>query len=96
VPVQVVAIPVMPLTGVGKIFKPALRLEATQRAFEAALQPLKVGGVDTTVLVRNDPEFGTVGEVQLTGVAAESREATTRRCAELLGGFQVRHVVEFR
>ena len=40
VPVQVVPIPVMPLTGVGKIYKPALRLEAAQRAFEAALAPL--------------------------------------------------------
>src|SRR6185369_14311248 len=41
VPVQVVPIPLMPLTGVGKIYKPALRLQAAQQAFEAALAPLR-------------------------------------------------------
>jgi len=95
VPVQVVPIPVMPLTGVGKIFKPALRLDAAQRAFEAALAPLKAEGIEATVTVRTDPNYGTVGVVRLGGVAAASRAPTEKRCAELLGGFQIRHVVEF-
>ena len=47
-PVQVVPIPVMPLTGVGKIYKPALRLEAAQRAFDAAMAPLRAEGVTAT------------------------------------------------
>lgn len=95
VPVQVVPIPVMPLTGVGKIFKPALRLDATQRAFEAALEPLKAEGTQLTVTVRNDPNYGTVGVVQIGSVAPALRASTEKRCAELLGGFQIRHVVEF-
>jgi len=44
--------------------------------------------------VRNDPEHGTLGVVRLSGVAAASRAALQKRCAELLGGFQIRHVVE--
>jgi fatty-acyl-CoA synthase len=95
VPVQVVPIPVMPLTGVGKIFKPALRLDATQRAFEAALEPLKAERTQLTVTVRNDPNYGTVGVVQIGSVAPALRASTEKRCAELLGGFQIRHVVEF-
>lgn len=95
VPVQVVPIAVMPLTGVGKIFKPALRLDATQRAFEAALEPLKAEGISATVTVRTDPNYGTVGALRLSGVAAGSRAAAEKRCAELLGGFQIRHTVEF-
>jgi fatty-acyl-CoA synthase len=91
VPVQVVPIPMMPLTGVGKIFKPALRLDATQRAFAAALAPLLAEGVRAEVTVRNDPTHGTLAVVQATGAP---REVVAKRCSELLGGFQIRHVVE--
>jgi fatty-acyl-CoA synthase len=91
VPVQVVPIPQMPLTGVGKIFKPALRLDAAQRAFQAALAPLKAEGITAEVMVRNDPTHGTLAVVQARGAP---RETAARRCAELLGGFQIRHVVE--
>jgi fatty-acyl-CoA synthase len=91
VPVQVVAIPQMPLTGVGKIFKPALRLEATQRAFAAALAPLEAEGVTAEVTVRNDATHGTLAVVKASGAP---REVVAKRCAELLGGFQIRHVVD--
>jgi fatty-acyl-CoA synthase len=94
VPVQVVLIPVMPVTGVGKIFKPALRLEAAQRAFDAALAPLKAEGVKAEVTVRNDATYGALAEVRVEGTAEASREAIMKRCSELLGGFQIRHVVE--
>ncbi|MBN9087860.1 MAG: acyl-CoA synthetase [Reyranella sp.] len=91
VPVQVVPIPQMPLTGVGKIFKPALRLDAAQRAFEAALAPLKAEGVSAEVIVRNDATHGTLAVVRIDGGA---RDAVVKRCADLLGGFQIRHVVQ--
>lgn len=91
VPVQVVPIPVMPVTGVGKIFKPALRLDAAQRAFDAALAPLRADGVTAEVTVRSDPAYGTLAEVRAAG---GSSDAITKRCAELLGGFQIRHVVK--
>jgi fatty-acyl-CoA synthase len=91
VPVQVVPIAVMPLTGVGKIFKPALRLDAAQRAFAAALEPLQAEGVRAEVIVRNDATHGTLAVVQASGAP---REAVVKRCSELLGGFQIRHAVD--
>jgi len=91
VPVQVVPIPQMPLTGVGKIFKPALRLDAAQRAFDAALAPIKADGVSLDVIVRNDATHGTLAVVRVAGGPSE---AVVKRCAGLLGGFQIRHVVE--
>jgi fatty-acyl-CoA synthase len=91
VPVQVVPIPLMPLTGVGKIFKPALRLDAAQRAFEAALAPLKTEGKAVEVTVRNDTTHGTLAVVRVEGGASD---AIVKRCAELLGGFQIRHIVQ--
>jgi fatty-acyl-CoA synthase len=95
VPVQVVPIPVMPVTGVGKIFKPALRLEAAQRAFDAALAPLRAEGVKAEVIVRNDTTYGTLAEVRLDDAGKLSKDAIEKRCAELLGGFQIRHAVRF-
>jgi fatty-acyl-CoA synthase len=90
VPVQVVPIPMMPLTGVGKIFKPALRLQAAERAFDAALAPLRTDGVTATVTVRNDPTHGTLAEVTASGAPAD---VLAKRCNELLGGFQIRHAL---
>jgi fatty-acyl-CoA synthase len=95
VPVQVALIPVMPVTGVGKIYKPALRLEAARHAFEAAIAPLQEEGTTATVTIRNDPAYGTLAAVRVTASAGASREAITERCSELLGGFQIRHAVEF-
>ncbi len=95
VPVQVAVIAVMPVTGVGKIYKPALRLEAAQRAFEAAIAPLREQGMTAAVTVRNDPSHGLLAVVRVTPPAGASRESIAARCAELLGGFQIRHAVEF-
>jgi fatty-acyl-CoA synthase len=95
VPVQVALIAGMPVTGVGKIYKPALRLEAAQRAFAAAIVPLQGEGVAAAVTVRNDPTHGMLAAVRITASAGASRDAITKRCSELLGGFQIRHAVEF-
>jgi fatty-acyl-CoA synthase len=95
VPVQVVPIPVMPVTGVGKIFKPTLRLDAAQRAFDAALAPLRAEGVAASVTVGNDATHGTLATVRVTAAGEAARDAIAKRCAELLGGFQIRHAVAF-
>ncbi len=94
VPVQIALIAVMPLTGVGKIYKPALRLEAAQRAFEAAIAPLQREGALAGVTVRNDATHGLLAVVRVTSGGA-SQEEISRRCSVLLGGFQIRHAVEF-
>ncbi|HJQ56285.1 MAG TPA: acyl-CoA synthetase [Vineibacter sp.] len=93
VPVQVVPIPLMPLTGVGKIFKPALRLQAAERAFDAALAPLRAEGVAATVAARADPTYGTLVEVRIASAGRMPRDVVEKRCAELLGAFQIRHAV---
>ncbi|MFZ4759342.1 MAG: AMP-binding protein, partial [Burkholderiaceae bacterium] len=81
-------IDVMPLTAIGKVYKPALRTIATARAFEAALAPLRglgwqvqvgarehAGGVQAEVSVRPPP-----------GVPEDTVEATL---GERLRGFPV-------
>jgi fatty-acyl-CoA synthase len=47
------------------------------------------------VTVRDDPNHGMLAAVQVTAPPGSSREAIVSRCGELLGGFQIRHAVEF-
>jgi fatty-acyl-CoA synthase len=47
--------------------------------------------VTLDVIVRNDDTHGTLAVVR---VANGPSAAVVKRCAELLGGFQIRHVVE--
>ena len=49
VPVQIFQIDPMPLTGVGKVFKPQLRWDAATRAFTKILAPLTEKGIDCSV-----------------------------------------------
>ena len=81
VPVQVVPIPVMSVTGVGKIFKPALRLDAAQRAFDAALAPLRAEGVAAEVSVgRRHPRHARDGDGRGDGQGLEGcRRPALRR-----------------
>ncbi|CAN5904028.1 acyl-CoA synthetase [soil metagenome] len=95
VPVQVALIAIMPLTGVGKIFKPALRLEAAQRAFDAAILPLQGEGIRVAVTVGNDATHGLLAVVRVTALPGAPQEVISRRCGEVLGGFQIRHAVQF-
>src|SRR6201996_1217350 len=68
VPVQVIAIDPMPLTGVGKVFKPQLRWDAAQRVFAGVLTPLLERGVDCKVKVGAHGSHGSIAVVTLSGV----------------------------
>jgi fatty-acyl-CoA synthase len=47
------------------------------------------------VTVRNDATHGTLAVVRIAPSNRASRDAVVKRCGELLGGFQIRHVVDF-
>ena len=64
-------------------------------ALPTAIGPLQGEGVAAAVTVRNDPTHGMLAAVCITASAGASREAIVKRCSELLGGFQIRHDVEF-
>ena len=85
VPVQVAPIPVMPLTGVGKIYKPALRLEAAQRAFEAAIAPLRAEGTTAAVTVRDDRDPRHAGGGAGHAPAGASQEAVVQPVRRVAG-----------
>ena len=95
-PVNLYTINPMPLTPVGKVFKPELRWDAARRVFDDLLAPLSEAGVEAEVLVRPDQVHGTVAHVRLSAPAGADRAAIERKVAELFAPFVMRHRLEWK
>ena len=88
----------VPLTGVGKVFKPQLRWDAAQTVFAQLLAPLSTDTVKVTVVVVADGQHGTLARVTLQTAGGEAlapavREAAVQRVHSVLNPFVIRHVV---
>lgn len=93
VPVQIIPIDPMPLTGVGKVFKPQLRWDAATRVFSGILTPLRDRGIDCQVKVGPHGSHGSIATVTLAGVPPETREAVANEVHTALAPFVIRHEV---
>ena len=93
VPVQVLPVDPMPLTGVGKVFKPSLRWDATQRVFAQMLSPLAEKGLSATVTVGAHGTHGSIATVTLAGVPENAREAAAKQVHDILAPFVIRHEI---
>ncbi len=92
IPVAVHVIDAIPLTGVGKVFKPQLRWAATQDVFSQLLAPLAPAGITVQVHVGADGTHGTLATVTLAGSAAPAeRSALEASIRDQLGPFVIRH-----
>ena len=91
VPVRLSFIDAMPLTGVGKVFKPALRQDAARRLVEDLLAGLAADGATLRVEVDAHAVHGQLIRVTLAGVAEAERAALQRRVDERLDALQMRH-----
>jgi fatty-acyl-CoA synthase len=96
VPVQIIPIDPMPLTGVGKVFKPQLRWDAAGRVFTAVLTPLRERGIDCKVKVGPHGSHGSIATVTIAGVSDAQREAVESEVHALLAPFVIRHEVIHR
>jgi fatty-acyl-CoA synthase len=98
-PTDVFFIDPMPLTGVGKVFKPALRWDAARRVFEAelgALPELKEARAGLVVEVGPHEVHGSLATVTLSGVPARARPALERAVDERLAPFTLRHQLQWK
>lgn len=95
VPVEIVVIDPMPLTGVGKVFKPQLRWDAAGRVFARALAPLGAQGVELAVRVGAHGTHGSLATVTVHGVATEARAAIAQQISSQLDPFVIRHEIEW-
>jgi len=95
VPVRLTFIDAMPLTGVGKIFKPALRMDAAQRMVRDLLADLVPAGALIDVNVTAHEVHGQLIAVTLTGVANTQKVALETQIHERLDPLVIPHVVAF-
>jgi fatty-acyl-CoA synthase len=95
VPVSVISIETMPLTGVGKIFKPQLRWDAAERVFTNALEPLAELGIRFEISVEAHEAYGTLARVTIVGASESERESMARQVHAALAPFVIRHDVSW-
>ncbi|WP_417513819.1 acyl-CoA synthetase [Minwuia sp.] len=89
-PVEIIELKEMPLTGVGKIFKPELRIAAAQRVFDREMEVLAGDtGATITVTVRSDKVHGTLAVIEYSG-GPDDMESRIR---ETMGGFETKFEV---
>jgi fatty-acyl-CoA synthase len=96
VPVAMHVINPMPLTGVGKIFKPALRWDAAQRVALGLLADLPLDGGRSSVEAGAHPLHGSLLTVTIESVPETAREALARQVQERLGPLTMKHEIAWR
>ena len=89
VPKRVHILPGLPQTALGKVFKPALRLQSIERVFGEALAPLRDDGVAVAVTGQQSAA-GLSAHIALGGADGTAEE----RVRSLLRGFPVDYRVE--
>jgi fatty-acyl-CoA synthase len=95
VPAQILLIDPMPLTAVGKVFKPQLRRDAAQRVFAQRLTALREQGISCEVSVDAHDTHGTLAIVTMQDVSSGSRDALAQQVHEALNPFVIRHEIRW-
>ncbi|MES2632053.1 MAG: acyl-CoA synthetase [Pseudomonadota bacterium] len=90
VPVQIYFTDAIPLTAVGKVFKPALRIDAAQRAVSRMLAGLAPQGVRIQCDVSQHPEHGNIITVRVEDVAVDARGSLAQQISERLAPLTLR------
>lgn len=90
VPVQIYATEAVPLTAVGKVFKPALRWDAAQRAVTRLLADLQGDGIVIAVDVGADKEHGSIITVTV-GNGGGQHPAVEQEVGRRLDPLSMRH-----
>jgi len=95
-PVEVYFIDALPLTAVGKVFKPALRWDAARRAVTRLLAGLRGDGGAIGVEVGPHAEHGSLITLTIEGASAAERAMLERQIGERLDPLVMRHAIVWR
>ncbi|MCG6911522.1 MAG: acyl-CoA synthetase [Deltaproteobacteria bacterium] len=91
VPKEVIVMDELPLTPVGKIFKPALRWDATKRIFQEVLKDLgsMAGSIDVEVV--EDKIHGAIARINIAPGENISPQDIEKKVGDLLSRYTVRY-----
>ncbi len=94
IPKRVVIVDKMPLTPVGKIFKPALRWDAIRRVYEEELRQLGDLVESVEVKVAEDKIHGSLATITVKPAPNVSRDRIADAVDEILGRYTVKYELE--
>jgi fatty-acyl-CoA synthase len=84
----------MPLTPVGKIFKPALRWDAIKRVYENELSSLGALAESIELKVGEDKIHGSSVTIKVKAAANVSKDEIASKVSELLALYTVKYFLE--
>jgi fatty-acyl-CoA synthase len=96
VPKQVYIIDQIPLTPVGKIFKPALRWESIKKVYRQELSAIEGLTAGLEVSVAEDKVYGSLATITVTPAPGVSEAAITEKVGEILAPYTIRYRLIFR
>ena len=95
VPVEILVIDNVPLTGVGKVFKPELRWQAAQRVFSRDLEGVPGAGEQIQVGVAAHGTHGSLATVTVTGADKARHAVLQQQIDDALGAHVMNHETVF-
>lgn len=93
VPKEIHIVDQIPLTAVGKIFKPALRWDATRRIYETELEKLGPLVESVQVQVGEDKVHGTLATIHVKASAGADQTEIEKRIKEALARYTIHYEV---
>jgi len=96
IPKAVFIVEDMPLTPVGKIFKPALRWNAVKRVYQAELQALGEMAESVEVEVGEDKVHGVLATIKIKASAAFEMQKIVDKVRDILASYTVKYRVLFQ
>jgi fatty-acyl-CoA synthase len=93
VPREIVIVPEIPLTPVGKIFKPRLRWDATRRVYEEELEALGGLAAECEVSVGEDKVHGTLVGIGVKPAEGVELSAIKEKIAQVLTRYTLHYEV---
>lgn len=95
VPKEIVIMEKIPLTSVGKIFKPALRWDAVKRVYAEELAALGDTALSVEISVGEDKSHGTRASIAVRSAPGISQETIVQRIQEILARYTITYSVDF-
>jgi fatty-acyl-CoA synthase len=94
VPKEVYIVDEIPLTPVGKIFKPSLRWQSIQRVYESELQALGDLAERIEVSVNEDKIHGSIAEITIKAAQGVSTDGIKQKVEDILTRYTVKYMLE--
>lgn len=96
IPKSIVILNSMPMTAVGKIFKPPLRCDAVRRVYTEALSTVLPAHLSWEVQVEPNQKHGLLATLVLSGVPEEQRAHVHEQVARALGAYVVKYQIQWQ